>query len=237
MRGAVTGVGHPRTAVITVEVCPVCALMSHIGIHRERECEVLVDGEVISPVPVDRRCGCTLEYLVVIVEYVFFHSTVLIVDIVVGIVPYLGVTGLLAEFCSFFVFVFLPDAEELVVPDFTDGLVDEPTVGSIVIFLACFGIVVVVDVLDAVLVVGEAYAGAPFEVLAGERHGTESDFNTLVGHFTKVGDDAAEAGERRQTLPHDHVFGRLGVPVDATAETALEETEVKTYVECTCLFP
>ena len=169
--------------------------MTHVGIEGEGECKVFVYREVISPVPVYRRCGCTLKYLVVVVEYDFHEISVFVIFIVVRIVPYLRVAGLLIPLCGFLHLVYLPDALELIGPDLADRLADKPAVVKVVVFLARDGIVGGVDVLDAVLVVGEAYRGVTLEVLKLYGSCVDRDFDTLVGYLAEVGHDASESGE------------------------------------------
>ena len=206
--------------------------MTHVAVHREREGEVLQEGEVVAHVPVDRRlCGALVDAVFVVVNGCAVGLVVL-----GAYVDHLRVTGLLVHLGSLFGLVGLPDAVGLPVPDLTDRLVDEPAVAGVVHLLAIL-VVLVVEVLDSVLIIREAECGVPLEVLGVDVAGVQRDFDTGVGHLTQVGGDAAEASEVRQALAHNHVVRALVVEVNATGDATGKNREVNTEVPRRGLLP
>ena len=111
-----------------------------------------------------------------------------------------------------------------------------PSVGCIATLVAIL-VVIVVEVLDAVLVVRETCRCAPLEVRKLDVLRVQSDFETLVSNLTQVGCYAAETSEVRQTLSHNHILCGLAVPLDATRQTLTKNSKVETYVDGRCLLP
>ena len=115
-----------------------------------------------------------MEYLIVIVINNLLHGTIGIVLIIVRIVPYLRVTRTLTILGSLLIFVSLPDACYLVIPDSTDRLTDKPPVGQVISLFATYHValcilhilIIIIEVLDGVLVPRQAEGGTPLKVLS-----------------------------------------------------------------------
>ena len=136
--------------------------MSDIGVHIERDIEVLEQREIITHTPTQTRHRSSLEFLIRIVIFV-----------VHVFIQQMNVTRLLTVFGSFFTFFFLPDSYYLVIPDFINIVSDETLVLDIVRFTLADNVTVrifhifhdSVQVSYLVLVISQAERSTPCKLI------------------------------------------------------------------------
>ena len=136
--------------------------MSDIGVHIERDIEVLEQREIITHTPTQTRHRSSLEFLIRIVIFVVHIF-----------IQQMNVTRLLTVFGSFFTFFFLPDSHYLVIPDFINIVSDETLVLDIVRFTLADNVTVrifhifhdSVQVSYLVLVISQAERSTPCKLI------------------------------------------------------------------------
>ena len=136
--------------------------MSDIGVHIERDIEVLEQREIITHTPTQTRHRSSLEFLIRIVIFVVHIF-----------IQQMNVTRLLTVFGSFFTFFFLPDSYYLVIPDFINIVSDETLVLDIVRFTLADNVTVrifhifhdSVQVSYLVLVISQAERSTPCKLI------------------------------------------------------------------------